>query len=172
MHLLDEDPQPVARADVLVEVHVPGEHVGGRDRERRVLAGAGERLVHRALHVDRDEGHRPLELHLALRRAERAAPVGLDDPLVRGALPVREPPELRPAVDRLDAELIAGLRAPEREVVGERGDDRVRLREVDAEARERLAHRLVPDEPRRLHEHAQRGRLGGALRARRLPAPR
>ena len=86
--LLDEDPHPVAGPDVLVEVHVPGEHVGGEHGEAGVLARAPERLVQGRLDRDRDARDLGRELDGALRALERAVREPLDDPLVRGALAV------------------------------------------------------------------------------------
>jgi len=81
----------IAAADVVEEVHVPGQHVGGDDREVGVLAALLEGLVERRLDGRRDAHHLGGELDGALPGEERAVREAVHDPLVRGALPVAEP---------------------------------------------------------------------------------
>ena len=102
--LLDHHPHPVAGADVLVEVDVPGQHVGrraprapGPRRPSRATPRASPRssTATRATSVVSSTG----------RLCPRSVPSGqpLHDPLVRGALPVAEPVELGVALAPLDA---------------------------------------------------------------------
>src|SRR5512133_1927138 len=89
--LLDHDAHPVAVADVLVEVHVPGEDVGGEDGEAGVLVGGLDRLVEAAVDRHRDAGDLGANAHLPLRRGEGAGGGALHEPLVDRALADREP---------------------------------------------------------------------------------
>ncbi len=141
---LVDDGEAVAALQVLVEIDLGAEHVGELQRHRvgqpcRVGRGEERRADlarrHAPAHVDR-RGRRRRRQHVAVARDRQEIAGGRDEPEL----------EQRPRAIGRDAQRLARTQLVERPRGRVPGEERERLRIVDAQAHERAADRVAaPD---------------------------